>query len=82
MTNIDNIKVRLGDDFRKIINDSSGIKICAAYFSIYAFIELKEELSKIKEFSFLFNSPTFFKDNWFELPTTSNKKFPAAFIRA
>ena len=63
MTNIDNVKVKLGDDFRKIINTSSEIKICAAYFSIYAFSELKEELSKIKDFSFLFNSPTFFKDN-------------------
>lgn len=63
MTNFDNVKVKLGDDFRKVINTSSEIKICAAYFSIYAFSELKEELSKIKDFSFLFNSPTFFKDN-------------------
>lgn len=62
MTNIDNVKVRLGDDFRKVLSDSSEIKICAAYFSIYAFSELKDELSKIKDFSFLFNSPTFFKD--------------------
>ena len=63
MVNIDNIKLKLGDEIKRVIDNSSEIKICAAFFSIYAFSELKEELSKIKEFSFLFNSPTFFKDN-------------------
>jgi hypothetical protein len=36
---------------------------CVAYFSIYAFKKLKKELDNIKSFSFLFNSPTFLKEN-------------------
>lgn len=74
MLNIDNIKLRLGDELKKELVDSSKIKLCAAYFSIYAFDELKKELSKIKEFSFLFNSPTFFETN------SNNKKQKEFFI--
>ncbi|MBW6452018.1 MAG: DEAD/DEAH box helicase family protein, partial [DPANN group archaeon] len=61
--NIDNVRTKLGDDLKVNIDSKSKIKLCAAYFSIYAFDELKKELSKIKEFSFLFNSPTFFETN-------------------
>lgn len=62
MTIIDNVKLKLGDELKTELDGSSKIKLCAAYFSIYAFSELKKELSQIKEFSFLFNSPTFFHD--------------------
>ena len=63
MTIIDNVKLKLGDELKTELDVSSKIKLCAAYFSIYAFSELKKELSKIQEFSFLFNSPTFFQDS-------------------
>ncbi|NKQ37891.1 MAG: DEAD/DEAH box helicase family protein [Methanosarcinales archaeon] len=63
MTNIDNIKITIGDELKKELHSNSKLKLCAAYFSIYAFAELKKELSEIKEFSFLFNSPTFFNEN-------------------
>jgi len=71
---IDNVKTRLGDELKKEIDSSSRIKICAAYFSIYAFSELKKELSKVKEFQFLFNSPTFFQED------VKNKKQKEFFI--
>ena len=61
MVNIDNVVNILGEDLKNSIDNNSKIKICAAYFSIYAFSELKKELSSINEFSFLFNSPTFLK---------------------
>ncbi len=70
--NIDNVTVKLGDDLKKSLNSSSKINLCAAYFSIYAFKELKKELSKIKEFNFLFNSPTFLKE---EMQIKSKKNF-------
>src|SRR3989339_2017224 len=60
--NIDNISVKLGDELRKDLTNKSNVKLCAAYFSMYAFSELKKELKSIKEFSFLFNSPTFLKE--------------------
>ncbi|MFZ3166719.1 MAG: helicase-related protein [Candidatus Methanoperedens sp.] len=71
---IDNVKLKLGEVLKKELDSSSKIKICAAYFSIYAFSELKKELSQIKEFSFLFNSPTFFHNE------SENKKQKEFFI--
>jgi len=62
MANIDNVNRIFGDDLRKHLNKKSKLKLCAAYFSMYAFSELKKELSQVKEFSFLFNSPTFLKE--------------------
>jgi hypothetical protein len=63
MTIIDNVTIKLGDELKKDLAKNSKLKICAAYFSIYAFQELKKELKSIDRFSFLFNSPTFLKDN-------------------
>lgn len=74
MTTIDNVKLKLGDDLKDNLDRSSKIKLCAAYFSIYAFSELKTELSQIKEFSFLFNSPTFFQNEGV------NKKYKEFYI--
>ena len=42
---IDNVKLTLGDELKKELGSSSKLKLCAAYFSIYAFAELKKELS-------------------------------------
>lgn len=78
MTNIDNINLKLGDDLKKELNSSSKLKLCAAYFSIYAFDELKKELENIKEFSFIFNSPTFLKE---ELKKEKKEFFIPPFIR-
>lgn len=63
MEMIDNINISLGDDLRGELKKDSKLKLCSAYFSIYAFQELKKELKSIKEFKFLFNSPTFLKEN-------------------
>ena len=60
--NIDNISTKLGDDLKNHFTKKSKVRLCAAYFSMYAYSELKKELSKVKDFSFLFNSPTFLKD--------------------
>ena len=47
------------DDLIKIITPGSRISIAAACFSIYAYQELKQQLSKIDSFRFIFTSPTF-----------------------
>jgi len=47
------------DDLVKVITPGSGISIAAACFSIYAYQELKRQLSKIDSLHFIFTSPTF-----------------------
>lgn len=59
MKQIDNINELLKDDLKSTIKKGSKISIAAAYFSIYAFRELKKELSQIDELRFIFTSPTF-----------------------
>lgn len=49
----------LKDDLEKIILPGSRISIAAACFSIYAFQELKKQLSSVEELRFIFTSPTF-----------------------
>ena len=44
---IDNINKTLRDDLKVEIKEGSKLSIAAAYFSIYAFQELKEELRDI-----------------------------------
>lgn len=44
------------------IKDNSKISTISAYFTIYAFDALKEELRNIKEFRFLFVEPTFIQE--------------------
>ena len=56
---IDNINVTLRDDLSSEIQEGSKLSIAAACFSIYAFQELKKELSSIDELRFIFTSPTF-----------------------
>lgn len=56
---IDNINEKLKDDISTEIKKGSKISIAAAYFSIYAFQELKKELIDIDELRFIFTSPTF-----------------------
>ena len=56
---IDNITSILKDDLSSSITENSKISIAASYFSIYAFQELKSQLTKIEELKFIFTSPSF-----------------------
>ena len=59
---IDNKSKTLKDDLSVEIKQGSKLSIAAACFSIYAFQELKDELSNIDELRFIFTSPTFVKE--------------------
>lgn len=56
---INNTTKTLKDDLSVEIKQGSKLSIAAACFSIYAFQELKEQLSQIEELRFIFTSPTF-----------------------
>ena len=56
---INNTTKTLKDDLSVEIKQGSKISIAAACFSIYAFQELKTQLSQIDELRFIFTSPTF-----------------------
>ena len=56
---INNTTKTLKDDLSVEIKQGSKVSIAAACFSIYAFQELKEQLSQIEELRFIFTSPTF-----------------------
>lgn len=73
--NIDNRTKLLGDDLKKELKAGSKVRIAASCFSMYAFKELKEELSKIEELEFLFTSPTFTKDNLAEGMKKEKREF-------
>lgn len=55
----DNISNIVRDDLVETIKPHSRICIAAACFSMYAYQELKKQLSSIEEFRFIFTSPTF-----------------------
>ena len=56
---IDNINKTLREDLKCEIKTGSRLSIAAACFSIYAFQELRAQLSGIEELRFIFTSPTF-----------------------
>jgi SNF2 family DNA or RNA helicase len=56
---IDNKNKTLKDDLVVEIGHGSKVSIAAACFSIYAFQELKAQLSTVSELRFIFTSPTF-----------------------
>lgn len=56
---INNTTKTLKDDLSVEIKQGSKLSIAAACFSIYAFQELKAQLSQIDELRFIFTSPTF-----------------------
>ena len=58
----DNITEIVRDDLRVTIEKGSRVSVAAAYFSMYAFNELKKQLESIKEFRFIFTSPTFIRE--------------------
>ena len=51
------------DELVNNINNGSKLSVISAFFTIYAYAELKTELSKIDEVRFLFTEPTFIKSN-------------------
>ena len=59
---IDNVNQTLREDLSAEMKSGSKVSIAAACFSIYAFSELKKELSSVKELRFIFTSPTFIKE--------------------
>ncbi|MEK0287380.1 DEAD/DEAH box helicase family protein [Caldifermentibacillus hisashii] len=60
---IDNNQTGLvGTILKENIEKGSKISIAAAHFTLYAFDELKKELSDIDEFRFVFTEPTFVED--------------------
>ena len=53
---LDNINKTVQDDLQTTIRTGSKLSIAAACFSIYAYEELKKELSGIDSFRFIFTS--------------------------
>ena len=51
----------LGDKLRASFSDGDCLSIIASYFTVFAYGELKDELSSIEELRFLFDEPTFVK---------------------
>jgi len=56
---IDNVQELLKDDLVEVIHENSKVSIAASYFSIYAYQELKKQLTDISELKFIFTSPSF-----------------------
>lgn len=56
---INNVTENLKDDLSVEIHEGSKLSIAAACFSIYAFQELKKQLTSIDELRFIFTAPTF-----------------------
>jgi len=59
---LDNVNSKLKDDLTVELKKGSKVSIAAAYFSIYAYQELKKQLESIEELRFIFTSPTFLKE--------------------
>lgn len=55
----DNRSSILKDDLVKRLREGDRISIAAAYFSIYGFEELREQLETCEEFRFIYTEPTF-----------------------
>ena len=51
----------VGNFLKQVITDNSEIAIVSAYFTIYAYHHLKNNLENIKHLRFLFGEPTFLK---------------------
>lgn len=58
---LDNKKNRVVDELKKNLHKGSKLSVISAYFTIYAFAELKKELTKIDNMRFIFTEPTFVK---------------------
>ena len=72
---------KFGDDLKNELNRGDKCNIVSAVFSMYAYCELKQQLSKLEEFNFIFTNPTFIKEQkkqkqerLFELNSYSREK--------
>ena len=59
---IDNVNSILRDDLAETVHRGDKVSIAAAYFSMYAYRELKKQLENVDEFRFIFTSPTFIRE--------------------
>lgn len=73
--NIDNRTKSLGDDLKTELKEGSKVRIAASCFSVYAYNELKKELSQVDELKFLFTSPTFTKGNLEDATKKERREF-------
>lgn len=58
---IDNKREKVVDELKNALRKGSSLSVISAYFTIYAYAELKKELSRISHMRFLFQEPTFVK---------------------
>ncbi len=56
---IDNINTLFGEELKSSLTPNSKLKVAASCFSMYAFVALKKELSRLDSLEFIFTSPTF-----------------------
>lgn len=56
---IDNVNHLLGNELKQHLKHGSKLQVAASCFSMYAFVTLKNELSKIDSLEFIFTEPTF-----------------------
>lgn len=59
----DNVNDIACDDMAANITKGSYVSIAAAFFSMYAYNVLKEQLENVEEFRFIYTSPTFTTDS-------------------
>lgn len=60
---IDNKREKVVDELKNALRKGSSLSVISAYFTIYAYAELKKELSRIDNMRFLFKEPTFVKND-------------------
>ncbi|MCG4580083.1 helicase-related protein [Clostridium cochlearium] len=58
---LDNKKNKVVDELKSELKKGSKLSVISAYFTIYAYAELKKELNKIENMRFIFTEPTFVK---------------------
>lgn len=72
---IDNKQYGLvGDILKENLQEGSKLTIMAAHLTLYAFQELKDELSKLDEFRFLFTHPTFVENKYHKDQIKNNEQ--------
>lgn len=72
---IDNKQYGLvGDILKENLQEDSKLTIMAAHLTLYAFQELKDELSKLDEFRFLFTHPTFVENKYHKDQIKNNEQ--------
>lgn len=59
---LDNVNTTVRDDLKANMKKGSRVSIAAACFSIYAYKELKKQLSDVEDLRFIFTSPTFVQE--------------------